>query len=232
MTTIIGIAGGKGSGKDTASDYLVENYGAVKYAFADLIKKLLIISFGLKRDQLYGTQDQKETVDPRYNLSPRQLMQRVGDGAREAFGDCFWVEKLFQQIVEDRPKLVVISDVRRVNEADRIWSEGTQYKQHPTHVWRLHYAPGLRRGEDLHASEQEWMKLRADLEITPGAGGLAELYASLDKACAMFGIVRVTRPTGRAMAESICADCSGSGCPACNGEGFRLHDEQLIQGVA
>lgn len=189
MTRIIGIRGGKGAGKDTAADYLVEHYGAKKYAFADDIKVHAIAAFDLRPEQVHGTQAQKEEVDPRYNLSGRQIMQRIGDGARAAFGDSFWIDRTFAKVFADRPVLAVISDVRRRNEADRIKSEGAQRAEYPSYVWRLHHAPGRQPSEDLHASEQEWMFGFVSYEIRPGDGGLPELYAQLDAACRWFGIV-------------------------------------------
>jgi hypothetical protein len=188
MTRLIGIRGGKGAGKDTTADYLVERYGARKYAFADDIKVHAIAAFDLRPEQVWGTQAQKEEIDPRYQLSGRQLMQRIGDGARAAFGDSFWIDRTFAKIFADRPAIAVISDVRRESEAARVWREGTQYAQQPSYVWRLHYAPGRQPPEDLHASEQEWMLGYASYEIRPGDGDLPELYAELDAACKWFGI--------------------------------------------
>ena len=37
---IIGILGNKRVGKDTVADYLVKNYGFIKYNFADPIKEI------------------------------------------------------------------------------------------------------------------------------------------------------------------------------------------------
>ena len=38
---IVGFIGASGSGKDTASDYLVNNYGFKKMSFADPLKKMV-----------------------------------------------------------------------------------------------------------------------------------------------------------------------------------------------
>jgi len=177
---MIGLVGGKGVGKDTAARYLSERYGAHQYAFADPIKAYATAAFGLTHDQLHGTKAQKETPDPRYQLSPRQLMQRLGDGARAAFGDDFWIARLLARLELEAPAIAVVSDVRFVNEAMRLRAVGCA-------LWRLHYAPGLEPPCDPHASEAEWPLPAVDLEIHP-AYGLSELYAAMDQACRQLGI--------------------------------------------
>ena len=48
---LIGIIGKKGSGKDTVSDYLVENHLFHKLAFADPIKQVASIMFDFNEQQ-------------------------------------------------------------------------------------------------------------------------------------------------------------------------------------
>ena len=178
---MIGLVGGKGAGKDTAARYLTERYGAQQYAFADAIKSCAMAAFGLTHDQLHGSRHQKETIDPRYQLSPRQLMQRLGDGARAAFGDDFWITRLLGRLELEHPTLAVISDVRLLREASRLRTIGCV-------LWRLHYAPGLEPSFDPHATEAEWDLPAVDLEIHP-AYCLGELYAALDQSCRHLGVV-------------------------------------------
>lgn len=187
---IIGITGGKGSGKDTASKYLADRYGARTYAIAEPLKQLAAAALGLSHEQLYGTQAQKEAIDPRFDLSSREILQRLGEGVRQAFGEDALIERALAEIRTQRPSLAVISDVRRCNEADRLWLEGHRGTPHRSYLWKLHYAPGLQVGGDPDPTETEWRHIVADLEITPGAGGLSELYAALDDACQLFGISR------------------------------------------
>lgn len=112
---IIGVCGKKGHGKDTISDYLVEKYGFVKYAFADALKRGLKELFDLTDEQLYG--EKKEEVDSYWGISPREIMQIVGtDLLRERFNKDFHVLSLKKKILNEKNKNIIISDVRFENE--------------------------------------------------------------------------------------------------------------------
>lgn len=135
---IIGFLGKKGHGKDTCADFLVSQYGYDKHAFATTIKDFLKLVFGLNDDQLYG--NSKEVIDPRWNVSPRTLMQFFGttvfrDNINEIMPHIknnFWVECLknrINTIAEEnrqigKDTLIAVSDVRFQNEADAIKSLG------------------------------------------------------------------------------------------------------------
>lgn len=194
MTRIVGIRGGKGAGKDTAARYLVEKYGARQYASADDLKTLAAAVYGLRPEQLHGTQAAKEAVDPRTGLSGRQAMTRLGRAVRRVFGRTFWIDRVIARILTESPELAVISDVRFLHEADRI-------REVSGDLWRLHYAPGLHPGAVTEESEAEWMLGDVDLEITPGPGGVAELYPLLDRACEQFDI-RSVAATGTGFTAS------------------------------
>ena len=49
--SIIGIVGKKGSGKDTAGEYLIEKYGYVRFAFADKVKEVASALFNFSDEQ-------------------------------------------------------------------------------------------------------------------------------------------------------------------------------------
>src|SRR5678809_1072818 len=111
MTLVIGLAGPAGSGKSSVGAYLAEHYGAHRYAFANPLKELIRRAFDMTEAQLYGTQRDKETKDPRYNVSPRWLMTHIGtEGIRSVFGPDIWAETTLKQICEERPKFAVIED--------------------------------------------------------------------------------------------------------------------------
>lgn len=118
MTKIVGMCGQAGCGKTTVATYLVEHYGARRYAFADPLKQLCIRTLDFADVQLNGTQAQKEAVDPRYGFSARWFIQRLGtEGVRSVFGPDFWWRYALSKIVVDAPDVAVIEDVRFVNEA-------------------------------------------------------------------------------------------------------------------
>src|SRR5688572_22805430 len=134
---IIGLMGVKGSGKSTGSDYLIANYKYKEVAFADPLKKACQELFLFSDEQLYGTQKQKETADPRwFNCSPRTAMQFVGtdllrnnlDKIMPGLGNDIFTYNFKLRYNEGR-KLdpdhkIVVSDVRFHNEAECIKSLG------------------------------------------------------------------------------------------------------------
>ena len=74
-----------GSGKTTAAEHLIEKYQDVeRISFAGPLKIMAQALFKFSEAQLYG--DQKEVIDPRYDATPRQLLQLLGAKARECIG--------------------------------------------------------------------------------------------------------------------------------------------------
>lgn len=194
-TTIIGLAGGAGAGKTTVAKYLVEHYGALRYAFADPLKVLVQRIFRFPEESLYGTQEQKERVVPDIGWSGRQAMQRVGtQGMREVFGEDVWVDHTIRRIRADAPAIAVIEDVRFLNEGRAIrhldgrlddfvpWARGF--------VWRLE-PPGreeVTSTDASHQSEAEWMRMPVDYVIRPEARGLEEYFSLVRRAAAFFSL--------------------------------------------
>lgn len=167
---IIGLMGAAGSGKSTAATYLLTRYGATIYSLAGPLKELVKRAFELSHEQVWGTQAEKEAVDPRYNVSPRWLLQRIGtEGCRAVLGKDVWTDALIGKIEDDQPVVAVIEDVRFVNEAERILDAGGE-------VWRLEVDGGDLPNGACHVSEQEWVHApysrRIVSKITPGSTDL------------------------------------------------------------
>lgn len=123
---MLGILGRKGVGKDLISDYLTTRYGYNKVAFASTLKDATKVLFGFNNDQLYG--DQKEVIDPRWGISPRQAFQWLGTDIFRIkvqelipkIEDKFWIESALSNTTEK----IVISDVRFANEVRTIRERG------------------------------------------------------------------------------------------------------------
>lgn len=121
---IVGIIGKKGHGKDTIADYLVSKYQFHKITYAEPIKKICKEIFYLSEEQLID-HNLKEKIDPRWEKSPRQIMQLIGtDLFRKTFSEDIWVnilrEKAKQLLLEG--KNIVISDIRHSNELENLYT--------------------------------------------------------------------------------------------------------------
>jgi|NOAtaT_6_FD_contig_41_5404270_length_1178_multi_2_in_0_out_0_2 hypothetical protein len=74
---LIGFAGAKGSGKDTAAQELLNYHGFRQWAFAGPLKEACGAMFHLSHEQLHGSL--KETPDERwFGCTPRKMLQFVG----------------------------------------------------------------------------------------------------------------------------------------------------------
>lgn len=119
---LIGLIGPKESGKDTLADYLVSHYRFQKHAFADPIKQICRIMFLLDPEQL-NDHTLKETIDKKWGLTPRQMMQKLGtDVIRNIWDNDFWLKHIDFRL--DFNNDIVISDVRFPNEAQWIKDRG------------------------------------------------------------------------------------------------------------
>ena len=119
---VIGLLGRAGSGKSSAAKYLAEKIHAQRHSFARPVKDLAKRVFQFSDEQVYGTQAQKETIDPRYGISPREALIRIGDGARHAIGPSVWIDCCFNAMRSSlaEGRVCVIEDTRYPNEAGAI----------------------------------------------------------------------------------------------------------------
>lgn len=115
---VIGLGGKAGSGKTTAAEYL-ELHGYEVIAFADVLKSVVHKIFDFKSEQLFT--ELKEQIDPRFNLSPRYCLQKIGMACRELWPDV-WVNHV-RQFLQNSQEPVVIHDVRMFNEAIMLKNE-------------------------------------------------------------------------------------------------------------
>ncbi len=130
-----GIGHAQRVGKDSAATALCRDLGFRRVGFADKLKQL-----ALKADPLVtpatrtvnvsighghlgwvvkgmGWEDAKDQVPP-----VRLFLQKLGTGARELFGEDFWVDQALRGL--DPTDNIVFPDVRFPNEADAIRAHG------------------------------------------------------------------------------------------------------------
>ena len=127
---VIGIGGFKRSGKDTFGRLLKEaaeqrGVVAITTAFADPVRGAAAPIYG------YGTStfhfikpESKDEVNPRWGITPRQMMINVGEAMR-AINPDHWV-KLWREYIGDVKEnvLVIVTDVRQRNEAHAVKALG------------------------------------------------------------------------------------------------------------
>lgn len=170
---IIGFAGRKRSGKDTAAAVL-EPKGFARLSFAQPIKSMLGVFLGNQGldphtvvSMLEG--DLKEEPSPYLQgQSPRYAMQTLGtEWGRNLLGGEIWVRALINRahLYEN----VVISDVRFPNEVAAVQYAGGK-------VYRIS-RPGLSVVDD-HASENQIDHLLVDGQIL-NDGSLEDFYSKV-----------------------------------------------------
>lgn len=187
---LVAICGKKRSGKDTVAEYLINNHGFKRYAFADPIKRGAMEMFGFTEAQMWGSTEEKETVDERWNISPRKMLQLMGtelfqfdihNHLKEGefnVGREVWVRRFMLWFQDESKKhtergedfKIVISDVRFPHEVHNIQKLGGE-------VWKIH-RPSI-SSSDGHSSEMEMDSIIPDIEFM-NAGTLEELYNNVE----------------------------------------------------
>ena len=167
--SIIALTGKKQSGKDVMASYFVKR-GFIHYKFADPIKELCSNVFLWDDDWVNG--QYKETVDPRWGISPREAQQLIGtelfrqylpvksEGFRIKTEKNIWVNRFrywYQNLfLTDMFPNVVISDLRFLNEAEVVREMGGS-------IVRID-RPSITIN-DSHASETEMEEIIPDYTI-------------------------------------------------------------------
>ena len=170
---LIGLVAKKGSGKDTMGDYMVKNYNFEKTHFADPLKEAVRHIFDLNDEQLYG--NDKETFDPRWNKTPRELFQIFGtDIMRNIMSPMLglennlWVHRFRVWYEDKRDSNIVVADVRFPSEADEIRELGGI----------LIRIDGNSKNEDYHISEQLINEIPVD-HIIENNGSIEEYHEKI-----------------------------------------------------
>lgn len=151
-----------GSGKDVFADYLVDNYGFKKIAFADGIYEIAYKYFDMKHKD-------------------RALLQAIGEKMRE-IDPLIWVKHAFAEA--EKYDKVVISDCRRSNE----YSYGLRNGFLPIHIdvdldkriQRLEKRDGFYPDLSLLENESETGADGLDFIDVDNNGTFEDLYKQID----------------------------------------------------
>lgn len=102
LPRLVGLAGRKRSGKDTAAAVLVE-HGYTRTAFADDLKDLTARVLDVPREAM--DDERKEQCrdvggsNPFDEITPRVMLQRLGAACRETFGADFWIRRIEERLM-------------------------------------------------------------------------------------------------------------------------------------
>lgn len=198
MSSILGITGRAGSGKDTFGSVFVKA-GYRRIAFADPLKEATAIIAG-EPSHLYFTAEGKEGFSDVLNMTRRRALQDVGNGLRKALDPGIWVRRaLHEWDCQGRP-LTVITDVRYDNEAELIRSMGGAIIEivRPDNAY-------LEGDAAQHASEQGISSKLVDLYLTNDTS-IGELQAEARKIIAALRTPAGIRIGGHGAAATRAGD--------------------------
>lgn len=168
---IIGFAGAKRCGKDTATAYLLKKFkNAEQVMLAEPLKLGLIAMFGFTWEQVNGIGYDREQPTE-YGVSIREMLQTLGtEWGREMIHPDVWVKLQLKKMQEDPTKIYVMSDVRFENEAALVREHGTL----------IHIRAGV-CVEDIHKSEKGVVFTDGDRELINRKDGVENYYHEIDK---------------------------------------------------
>lgn len=124
MKKVVGLLGKAGSGKSTAAQHMVDKYGAERLSIAMPLKKIVQAVFGFTDEQVFGDAKIKETVDKRWGVTPRSVMEDMCDAGIEFLGPDVWIRGVVNQIEKSDAELFVIEDVRFTHDAQALAALG------------------------------------------------------------------------------------------------------------
>lgn len=121
LPPVVAFTGVAGSGKSTATRYLVERHGYTLVKFAAPLKDMMRV-VGLTEDEIEGDLKEKPCSLLR-GKTPRHAMQQLGTAwGRDSIGPDFWLNLWKERAVDvmARAGRVVVDDLRFPNEATAI----------------------------------------------------------------------------------------------------------------
>lgn len=124
---LIGIHGKPRAGKDTLAHYLRKKYHLMQYGPSVAVKATTAAMFDVPIENFYDD-SLKETVDPFWKISYREMAQRVGkESSRDVFGDDIWmrhVEKRLNEVHPNTYRGIILADIRYENEVEWVRNHG------------------------------------------------------------------------------------------------------------
>lgn len=173
---IIAICGPKRAGKDTIADRIISKHNYEKIKIAEPLKQVVKTMFGFTDDQV-GETDEKDIIDPRWDITPRKALQFFGTEVMQykilellpTVGRKFWINALIAKM-ENKPCNYIISDLRFIHEYEELSKKG---------VFVIKVVRPSNNTSDTHTSEEEYKKIPEDLLII-NDGSIEDMLIKLD----------------------------------------------------
>ncbi len=127
---LIGLCGPSGSGKTTFCQLLLKHFkGAKEYTFASPLKETVAAAFSWPLALMNNVEKREKLSDFWTNkfgrpISPRIALQEIGTDVMREWQPDFWVWNLEQRLFQEDAEIVIVSDVRFINEAEFIKNRG------------------------------------------------------------------------------------------------------------
>lgn len=192
---LIGLSAKAGAGKTTVANLLLQRTpGAVRMAFADVLKHEVAQAFGFPLEWCYSEEGKGRQVDVPLQclidhpgltdallscgkpgpLTVREAMQLYGTNYRRSQDPEYWVKAFRADLAASSAPAVLVDDVRFPNEADTIRDLGGM-------LVRIETYPGWQPGPFAgHASEtalDDWSEW--DMVCSPGCGEAEKVADSI-----------------------------------------------------
>lgn len=152
MKLLIGLVGRKRSGKDTLARFCQDKSPEITImSFADPLKQACKHAYHLTDDQLEET---KDIVDPRWGMSPRDMMKSIGTKYFRTEDPDQWTKNLGFRM--SGMEHVIVSDVRFHNEALFIKENGG---------FLVHISRDISSNDDDHVSEKTTEEIVCEYSI-------------------------------------------------------------------
>jgi len=162
MVAIVAFTGKKGSGKDTAAQALLRRGTWDHINFADKLKEVCKIAYGLTPNEMKDPKLKQKQLDRWPFKSPRELMQEIAQIWRDRYPE-IWVIGWYRTIKLNRiyraDEGVVVTDLRYPNEVEVL-------RDKKAIIIKI-VRPDLEDDEfSSHESESYFDQIEADITIT------------------------------------------------------------------
>lgn len=189
-TLIIGLAGYKGSGKDTAAEYMAKHFKKPVFVnFADPVKFLIEYTFGIDSELLKNPATKERKLYSYPFQTPRYIMQKFATECFRKYWPDVWINYWERQIIQlickqDNPDVIFVTDLRFPNEFEMVKKYNSlilKIDRKEVYPWQMKYSKFIRLFlPRVHKSERYVEKVPYMLIINNN-GSKISLEYELDK---------------------------------------------------